>query len=145
MACVFHGLMVRELMKDLPPHKALQKTQQLFERLYSDSEELGTFCDLLRGDLASQPESHIHSGGYVMETLMASLWCLLNTDNFSDCVLKAVNLGDDTDTTGCVAGGLAGTLYGMEAIPADWRLALPRQEDLRRLFASFLETRRTTA
>lgn len=137
MACVFHGLVVRELMWGASPHDALLKAQQIFQRLYSDNEELGTFRDVLRGDLASRPEIHIHSGGYVMETLTASLWCLLTTDNFSDCVLKAVNLGDDTDTTGCVAGGLAGVVYGLDAIPAEWRAALPRQKDLRELFAKF--------
>jgi len=140
MACVFHGLMVRELMQEASPPEALQNAQQIFHRLYSDNEELGTFRDALRGDLSSQPELHIHSGGYVMETLKASLWCLLTTDNFSDCVLKAVNLGDDTDTTGCVTGGLAGVVYGLEGIPAEWRLALPRQQDLRDLFAKFEES-----
>jgi ADP-ribosyl-[dinitrogen reductase] hydrolase len=140
MACVFYGLVVRELMQESAPQEALQKAQQIFGRLYSDAEELGTFRDVLRSDLSSQPELHIHSGGYVMETLMASLWCLLNTDNYADCLLKAVNLGDDTDTTGCVAGGLAGVTYGLEGIPAEWRLALPRQKDLRELFANFAQS-----
>ncbi|MGV3662032.1 MAG: ADP-ribosylglycohydrolase family protein [Prosthecobacter sp.] len=137
MACVFHGLVVRELMQGAAPHDALSKAQKTFQHLYADAEELGTFRDLLRSDLASQPEIHIHSGGYVMETLTASLWCLLTTGSFSECVLKAVNLGSDTDTTGCVAGGLAGIAYGLDAIPAEWRAALPRQEDLRSLVQRF--------
>ena len=45
-----------------------------------------------------------------METLQAALWCLVKTDNYKACVLKAVNLGMDTDTTAAVAGGLAGIL-----------------------------------
>jgi hypothetical protein len=53
-------------------------------------------------------------------------------------VLKAVNLGGDTDTTACVAGGLAGVLYGEAAIPDEWLAALPRQGDLRGLFDCFL-------
>ena len=53
----------------------------------------------------------------MIDTLTASLWCLLTTDNFSDCVLKAVNLGGDTDTTGCVAGGL---FAGQMAASAWW-------------------------
>jgi ADP-ribosylglycohydrolase len=77
-----------------------------------------------------------------METLTASIWCLLTTGSFAECVLKAVNLGADTDTTGCVAGGLAGVLYGLEAIPPDWCAALPRQGELRGLFDCFIE--RTT-
>lgn len=137
MACVFYGLVIRELVKGEPPEKALGLAQKVFKHLYTDSEELGTFHALLHDDLSLQPEIRIHSGGYVMETLTASLWCLLTTDNFSDCVLKAVNLGDDTDTTGCVAGGLAGITYGFDAIPTDWRLALPLQKELQELFARF--------
>ncbi|MCD8049789.1 MAG: ADP-ribosylglycohydrolase family protein [Clostridia bacterium] len=70
--------------------------------------------------LKALPESEIRSGGYVVDTLEAALWCLLNTDNYKDCVLKAVNLGSDTDTTAAVAGGLAGLYYGFDAIPKTW-------------------------
>lgn len=60
------------------------------------------------------------SSGYVWDTYNAAIWCLEHTDSYRDCVLAAVNLGDDTDTTACVAGGLAGILYGYECIPAEW-------------------------
>lgn len=62
----------------------------------------------------------IKSGGYVKDTLTASLWCLLHTSSYEACVLKAVNLGDDTDTTAAVAGGLAGLYYGFSSIPKNW-------------------------
>lgn len=60
------------------------------------------------------------SSGYVVDTFVAAMWCLLTTDNYRDCVLKAVNLGSDTDTTAAVAGGLAGIMYGLEGIPDEW-------------------------
>lgn len=62
----------------------------------------------------------VRSGGYVLDTLDAALWCLCNTDSYAECVLKAVNLGRDTDTTACVAGALAGAVYGLDAMPAEW-------------------------
>ena len=65
-------------------------------------------------------QNKISSGGYVVHTLEAALWCLMTTDNYKDCVMKAVDLGGDTDTTGCVAGGLAGILYGKDSIPKAW-------------------------
>ena len=68
----------------------------------------------------SVPESEVHSGGYVLATLEAALWCLTNTDGYAECVLRAVNLGSDSDTTACVAGALAGATYGYEAIPQEW-------------------------
>ena len=70
--------------------------------------------------LMEKPVNEIRSGGYVADTLTASLWCLLNTGTYRECVLKAVNLGDDTDTTAAVAGGLAGLTYGYGSIPQDW-------------------------
>ncbi|MDD7430396.1 MAG: ADP-ribosylglycohydrolase family protein [Coriobacteriaceae bacterium] len=62
----------------------------------------------------------VNSGGFVLHTLEAALWCALTTDSYRDCVLAAVNLGSDTDTTACVAGALAGAIYGYSAIPAEW-------------------------
>lgn len=63
-------------------------------------------------------ENLIRSFGYVVDTLEAALWCFLNTENYKDCVLKAVNLGFDTDTVACVAGSMAGLYYG--DIPEEW-------------------------
>ncbi len=67
-----------------------------------------------------QEEDQIESSGFVLHTLEASLWCLAQTTSYKEAVLKAINLGDDTDTTGAVTGGLAGIIYGYEAIPKDW-------------------------
>ncbi len=71
----------------------------------------------------------------MLDTFEAALWCLANTSNYRDCVLLAVNLGSDTDTTGAVAGALAGIVYGVEGIPEKWLNSL-RGEDVieRRLF-----------
>jgi len=74
-------------------------------------------------------EGNVRSGGYVQETFDASLWCYATTDNYADCVLKAVNLGHDTDTTACVAGALAAAEYGYEGIPEEW-IALLRGKSI---------------
>ncbi len=66
------------------------------------------------------PEEKIKSSGYVVDTLEAALWCLTTTYSYKDCVLKAVNLGEDTDTVAAIAGGLAGIKYGYNAIPKEW-------------------------
>lgn len=62
----------------------------------------------------------VESGGHYLDTLEASMWCIRNTDNFADAVILAVSLGNDTDTTACVTGSLAGALYGKDAIPLIW-------------------------
>ena len=75
------------------------------------------------------PEEEIRSGGFVVSSLEAAIWCVLTTDSFKDCLLKAVNLGSDTDTTACIAGGLAGACcYNFEDIPLEWINAMPKKE-----------------
>lgn len=66
----------------------------------------------------------VRSSGFVLDTLGAALWCGLNSESYPDCVLTAVNLGDDTDTTACVAGALAGAMYGYDDISKEWTDAL---------------------
>ncbi|WP_270488411.1 ADP-ribosylglycohydrolase family protein [Butyricimonas synergistica] len=72
----------------------------------------------------------IHSTEYVIDTLEASLWCIFNTTNYKDAVLKAVNLGDDTDTVGAITGGLAGIIYGYDTIPSEWLEVLAKKDDI---------------
>lgn len=62
----------------------------------------------------------IQSSGFVSHTFQAAMWCLCGTDSYKTAVLKAVNLGDDTDTTAAVTGGLAGIIYGFGDIPQEW-------------------------
>ncbi len=137
MACVFFGMMVRALMAGLSPQNALRQAQACFAGRYERNSEFSHFAQVMMDALIEEPEHKIESGGYVIDTLTASIWCLLSTGSFFACVLKAVNLGDDTDTTGCVAGGLAGVYYGLAAIPHEWLTALPRQNDLRNLLERF--------
>lgn len=72
------------------------------------------------GYIASRPVEAVKSDGYCEHTLEAALWCFMNTSSYADCVLAAVNLGGDTDTTAAVAGAIAGVYYGFEAIPPKW-------------------------
>lgn len=89
--------------------------------------------------LMESPEREIASSGYIVHTLEAALYCFLNTSSYKECVLKAVNLGDDTDTTAAVAGSLAGAYYGFEAIPKTWLETLARFEWINSLCVSFAD------
>lgn len=68
----------------------------------------------------NKTRDQIKGSGYVVDCLEAALWCFAQTDNFSDAVLMAANLGDDADTTAAVCGQIAGAFYGVEAIPLHW-------------------------
>jgi len=95
--------------------------------------EIAKFDRLLKDDIAELDENEIQSSGYVLHTLEASIWCLLTTDNYKEAVLKAVNLGSDTDTTGAVTGGLAGLLYGLDDIPKKWLQQIAKYNDIENL------------
>lgn len=69
----------------------------------------------------------IRGSGYVVESLEAALWAFYNSDNFADGASLAVNLGEDSDTTGAVYGQIAGAFYGANAIPRNWVSVLARR------------------
>ena len=77
---------------------------------------------------ATLPCEQIHSHGYVVDTIEAALWCLITTESYRECALKAVNLGYDTDTIAAIAGGLAGLWYGYDGIPREWLEVIQRRE-----------------
>jgi ADP-ribosylglycohydrolase len=139
MACVFYGLVTRELMAGSQPQAAIASARTAFADLYEQEPELRSFNHVLHDDFGSLPEAEIVSTGYVLHTLHASLWCLIQTASFEECVLQAVNLGGDTDTTACVAGGLAGVAYGVQQVPESWRRTMARTEHLEKLFTEFAD------
>ncbi|CAM6004237.1 unnamed protein product [Sphagnum balticum] len=59
--------------------------------------------------------------GYVPETVASAFYCFAATDNFRDCVVMSIKCGGDTDSTAAVAGALAGTWYGLEGIPEEYK------------------------
>ena len=121
-AIVSHGGSLSERLQ-----KGLEDGFAFYEAHLADHEELAHY-DRLR-DLerfAGLGEDSIRSTGYVVDALEAAVWSLATTDSFEDALLKAVNLGDDTDTVGAIAGGLAGLYY--QAMPEAWTEALQRRE-----------------
>lgn len=91
--------------------------------------EMKHFTRLFRlEELQQILEEDMRSGGYVIETIEAAVWCLITTESLRECLLKVVNMGDDTDTVAAVAGGLAGLYYGIDAIPKEWLEEIPKKK-----------------
>lgn len=107
-------------------HENLMEMEH-FGRLF----RLNEFCKVTEND--------IKGSGYVVETLEAAVWCLVTTDNFKECLLRAVNLGQDTDTVAAIAGGLAGLFYGYDAIPSEWLNVIQRKEWIEQMCRNFQE------
>jgi ADP-ribosyl-[dinitrogen reductase] hydrolase len=137
VACFIYIEFAIQLLEGNGKVEAYIKTKEIVNDFLDESRispvEINRFYRILRDDIAKLERAEILSSGYVVHTLEASLWCLLNFNTYAETVLRAVNLGEDTDTTGTVAGGLAGILYGYENIPAGWINQLARKEDIARL------------
>ena len=100
-----------------------------YETFLADKDNLRCYDRLQDLDaFAALPADRIKSTGYVVDALEAAVWSLITTGNFGEALLKAVNLGDDTDTVGAIAGGLAGLYYGYDKIPADWLAAIKHRD-----------------
>lgn len=107
-ACVSVGKMIQRGLLGAPPPV-----------LRATAEELA----------ARHPEFRLEgydgeSSAYVVDTLRTVFDAFFSTDSFEDCVVKTVNRGGDADTTGSIAGAIAGARYGFDAIPRRWLQAL---------------------
>ena len=105
---------------------AIENAAVLFDGIYPEESEHYEWAFYKK--LSTKTENEISGSGYVVNTLEAALWCLLTTNSYKECVLKAVNLGEDTDTVAAIAGGLAGALYGYDSIPQEWKDTLIKRE-----------------
>ncbi|OON69377.1 ADP-ribosylglycohydrolase family protein [Hymenobacter sp. CRA2] len=134
VACWLYLEMARHLRAGQTPAEAYAtlcaEAPAQLRTLNVPAKEADHFERILSGRLPEVNVLAISSGGYVLHTLEAALWCLLRHNTYAETVLAAVNLGDDTDTTGAVTGGLAGLYYGEAAIPPEWLQVLARRADI---------------
>ena len=123
ISCVLYIEIARSMIEnDLTIDEHIKNSCDKIREYYKEDEELEHFQRIFDDDWSGE----IRSGGYVIDSLESSIYCLKTTESYKDAVLKAVNLGGDTDTTGCICGGLAGIYYGYDAIPIDWIESIPK-------------------
>ena len=134
IACGLYFFMARQILSGEGPLRerlqaGLTQGFAFYESYLADKENLH-FYDRTR-DLdafAVTPAEKIRSSGYVVDTFEAAVWSLITTDSFDQALLKAVNLGEDTDSVAAVTGGLAGLYYGYDQIPEGWLEVIKRRE-----------------
>ncbi|RFM31012.1 ADP-ribosylglycohydrolase family protein [Chitinophaga silvisoli] len=142
IACCFIYLEVaRHILKGDQPADAYLTAIRDVNKYFKEKDllnktELEILAPILSGSLINTPVSEIHGTGYVVHTLEAAIWILVHTKTYADAVLTAVNLGNDTDTTAAVVGGLAGMHYGWEEIPAEWLNILAGKDRIEELIAN---------
>jgi len=136
IGCGLYYFMVKEILYgagDLQKllQTGLDKGFAFYKKDESSQADLHCY-DLLR-DLSALSQvdvSNISTSGYVVDSLISSVWGIITTSSYRDALLKLVNLGDDADTVGAIAGGLAGLYYEYEKIPEEWLQAVVKREKL---------------
>ncbi|SDY79264.1 ADP-ribosylglycohydrolase family protein [Bacillus sp. 166amftsu] len=121
--------------------ESLEVVKRLFDKNFDKShkyqEELKHYSRLFENDFFRLPKNEILSDGYVVHTLEAAIWCFGNSTTFKEAVLKAINLGEDTDTIAAITGTLAGMYYKMDEIPEEWLGKIVRKQDIDELINRF--------
>jgi ADP-ribosyl-[dinitrogen reductase] hydrolase len=94
--------------------------------------------EVAQGSFRLKQPPGIQGSGWVVKSLEASLWAFHDADTFEEAVLKAVNLGDDADTTGAICGQLAGAYWGESGISESLRAGLARMDMLEKALAGIV-------
>jgi len=123
--CVLAGL-INGLSRDevLAPDWPLLRELRRIEPLHAEVDVVAS------GSFRQLSPPAIQGSGYVVKSLEAAVWAMHDAPDFREAVLRAVNLGDDADTTGAVCGQLAGACWGASGIPAEWLGGLARKDML---------------
>lgn len=120
LGCYLYTKFALFLLEGKSFEESYQELQKVDVSMYSDTSK-DAYKRVLSGELANINDSSlIKSSGFVIDSLEASIWCCLQTKSYEEATLKAINLGNDTDTIGGLTGGLAAIKYGGDSIPKKW-------------------------
>ena len=127
------------LLNGMGIREALVAVQETVSSYYRGHEGIEKFSTILRGKIISLTEDDISASHDMVRFLTAVVWSILQNNSYRDSVLRAVNLGGDTDCLGAAVGGLAGIAYGYESIPPEWIAQLAGREKIEELITRFSE------
>ena len=127
-ACAYLGMVLAALMQGIDREQVLDASWKALRDLREVHAFHREIADVAEGSFRRKQPPEIVGSGYVVKSLEAALWAFHDAKDFREAVLRAVNLGDDADTTGAVCGQLAGAYWGESGIPQEWRDGLARPE-----------------
>ena len=125
-ACRYLGSMIIAALNGAAKSELYKAS--IFQKCWEKKPLCKEIADLATGKFMKKTAQAIRASGYVVESLEAALWAFYNTETFEQGCLKAVNLGNDSDTTGAIFGQLAGAFYGIHGIPARWKEQMAKSE-----------------
>lgn len=101
------------------------------------NESINYYKRILDGSIKEQSVDSIRGSGFVRDTLEATIWATVNSNSYKEAVLKAINLGEDTDTVGALTGSINGIIYGKKSIPVNWQHDIIKSDYINNLCLKF--------
>lgn len=129
-ACRFFVGLLIGILQGKTKEEVLEAEYEPFEDAFTNDPLSENIKLIAEGSYKRKQPPEIKGSGYVVKSLEAALWAFYHSDSFDDAVLKAVNLGDDADTTGAIVGQIAGAYYGFSAIREEWRAMITDAEKI---------------
>ncbi|MFS0901786.1 ADP-ribosylglycohydrolase family protein [Priestia aryabhattai] len=142
LGCIIYVELLVRLLHGDQPFEAYEKAVNFCQKQLTGTEyeeEFSAYERVLNLSLPHAARNEIQSTGYVVSSLEASLWSFLQSDDYKEVVLTAVNLGEDTDTIGFITGTLAGMYYQLDGIPEEWVCQLAKKEELEKACKKFAD------
>ena len=138
LGCYIYVRLAIELLKGKGLLQAYQEIKKL-DYSYFAEDTIYKYERILNNDIGLYNINEVSSNGYIISTLEAVIWTLINSKSFNETIIKAINLGEDTDTVGACVGGLAGIYYGIENIKQKWKDNILRYDYIINMCKEFVE------
>ena len=140
MGCYIYTEFLRKIVFDSSPQEAFYSIIKIDYSKYYSREALAAYSKLLNPEFLNIKDDNINESGYVVDTLEASIYSILNTETYEESIKCAVNLGYDTDTVAGITGSISAILYGENSIPKRWLTKLKKREQLEQLADKFMSS-----
>jgi ADP-ribosylglycohydrolase len=127
VCCALYCLWARGLLHQQELETAWQYAVGTLRSYYGQASE---YYAELEFHIRPDDEPIGQGSGYVVDSLRSARMVLQREHSYKTVIKAAIALGHDTDTTACIAGGLAGIYYGVEAIPQRWMEVMRGKEEV---------------
>lgn len=140
IGCAIYIELGLNLLNGMDIKTAYHKMQETIIKEYENyQEELSLFNRILFNNIYEYDTNTLNGSGYIIHSLESSLHSFMTSKNYKDSIIKAISIGEDTDTIACITGGLSGLYYGYDDIPKKYIDKLPRRDDILKLLNEFEE------
>lgn len=127
VCCALYCLVARYLLQGAGFEQAVEQAVNVLRNIYR---KMPAYERELEWSIRPEEAWEGRGSGYVVDCLRSAFMVMEKADCYEDAIKRAIMLGDDTDTTACVTGGLAGILYGFKNIPSRWYDVLKSRKEV---------------